>query len=191
VEVILLERVSHLGIMGQVVSVKTGYARNYLLPLKKALRATPENVEFFQSQKAVLEADNIKKKDEAAEAGQRMADLVVVLVRQASESGHLYGSVSARDVSEAVTEKGFKVGRQQINLGKPVKELGMHPAHVILHPEVSVPILLNIAQSEEEAEKQLQNMKRAQKGKEEAPSEKPAEKEEKIQKSDVDSEETL
>lgn len=166
-EVILLERIHKLGIMGQVVRVKPGYARNFLLRQKKALRATAENIEFFQAQKSTLEADNLHRKQEATDVASRMENLVISLIRQASESGHLYGSVNARDVAEALLEKGFKIQRHQVSLGKPVKELGVHPAYVVLHPEVTVTVMLNIAQSNEEAQKQQQSLEKAQKKTEE------------------------
>jgi large subunit ribosomal protein L9 len=154
VELILLERVEKLGQMGQVVKVKPGFARNYLLPQKKALRATKENLAYFDTQRAQLEVNNLKRKGEAEEVGTKIEGLTVVLVRQAGESGQLYGSVSSRDISDAVTAAGFTVDRQQVVLERPIKTLGIHPLRVALHPEVSVAIRVNVAQSEEEARMQ-------------------------------------
>ena len=154
VELILLERVEKLGQMGQVVKVRPGFARNYLLPQKKALRATKENLAYFETQRAQLEASNLKRKGEAEEVGGKLEGLKVVLVRQAGESGQLYGSVSSRDISDAVTAAGFTVERQQIVLDRPIKTLGIHAVRVALHPEVAVGIRVNVAQSEEEAKMQ-------------------------------------
>jgi large subunit ribosomal protein L9 len=140
--------------MGQVVKVKPGFARNYLLPQKKALRATKENLAYFDTQRAQLEVNNLKRKGEAEEVGAKIEGLTVVLVRQAGESGQLYGSVSSRDISDAVTAAGFTVDRQQVVLDRPIKTLGIHPLRVALHPEVSVAIRVNVAQSEEEARMQ-------------------------------------
>lgn len=154
VELILLERVEKLGQMGQVVKVRPGYARNYLLPQKKALRATKENLTYFDAQRAQLEASNLKRKGEAEEVGGKLEGLSVVLVRQAGESGQLYGSVAARDISDAVTAAGFTVERRQIVLDRPIKTLGIHPLRVALHPEVAVGIRVNVAQSEEQARMQ-------------------------------------
>jgi len=154
VELILLERVEKLGQMGQVVKVRPGYARNYLLPQKKALRATKDNLAYFETQRAQLEASNLKRKGEAGEVGAKLEGLSVVLVRQAGESGQLYGSVSSRDIAEAVTAAGFTVERSQIVLDRPIKTLGIHAVRVALHPEVTVGIRANVAQSEEEARMQ-------------------------------------
>jgi large subunit ribosomal protein L9 len=154
VELILLERVEKLGQMGQVVNVRPGFARNYLLPQKKALRATKENLAYFDTQRAQLEASNLKRKGEAGEVGGKLEGTMVVLVRQAGESGQLYGSVSSRDISDAVTAAGFTVERRQIVLDRPIKTLGIHRVRVALHPEVAVGIRVNVAQSEEEAKMQ-------------------------------------
>ena len=151
VDVILLERVEKLGQMGQVVKVKPGYARNYLLPQKKAMRATKENLAYFDTQRAQLEANNLQRKSEAGEVGTKLEGLTVVLIRQAGESGQLYGSVMARDISDAVTAGGFTVDRQQIVLDRPIKTLGLHRVRVMLHPEVGVTVTANVAQSEEAA----------------------------------------
>ncbi|HZT89125.1 MAG TPA: 50S ribosomal protein L9 [Stellaceae bacterium] len=158
VELILLERVEKLGQMGQVVNVKPGYARNYLLPQKKALRATKENLAYFETQRAQLEANNLKRKSEAGEVAEKLEGLSVVLVRQAGESGQLYGSVSARDISDAVTKAGFTIERHQVVLDRPIKTLGLHPVRIVLHPEVSVSVTANVAQSEEEADMQARGI---------------------------------
>jgi large subunit ribosomal protein L9 len=158
VELILLERVEKLGQMGQRVNVKPGYARNYLLPQKKALRATKENLTYFESQRAQLEANNLQRKAEATEVGGKIEGVTVVIVRQAGESGQLYGSVSARDIAEAVTEAGFTIERRQVVLDRPIKNLGLHSVKVVLHPEVSVTVTANVAQSAEEAEMQARGI---------------------------------
>jgi large subunit ribosomal protein L9 len=154
VDLILLERVEKLGQMGQVVKVKPGYARNYLLPQKKAMRATRENLAYFETQRAQLEATNLQRKSEAGDVAGKMEDVTVVLIRQAGESGQLYGSVSARDIADSVTAAGYTVGKQQIVLDRPIKTLGLHPVRVMLHPEVSVGVTANVAQSEEGARMQ-------------------------------------
>src|SRR5436190_1843817 len=151
VELVLLERVEKLGQMGQVVNVRPGFARNYLLPQKKALRATKENLTYFESQRAQLEANNLQRKSEATEIGTTLEGLSVVIVRQAGESGQLYGSVSARDLADAVTEAGFTIEKRQVVLERPIKSLGMHSVRIVLHPEVFVTITANVAQSAEEA----------------------------------------
>ena len=158
VDVVLLERVENLGQMGQVVKVRPGYARNYLLPQKKALRATKDNLAYFEKQRAQLEVQNLKRKGEAEEVAKKIEGLTVVLVRQAGESGQLYGSVSSRDIADAVTAAGFTVGKSQIVLDKTLKTLGMHKLRVVLHPEVSVTVTANVAQSEDEAEMQAKGI---------------------------------
>jgi large subunit ribosomal protein L9 len=158
VDLILLERVDKLGQMGQIVKVKPGYARNYLLPQKKAMRATKENLAYFETQRAQLEANNLKRKGEAEEIAGKLEGLKVVLIRQAGESGQLYGSVGMRDISDAVTAAGFTVERRQIVLNRPIKTLGMHPVRVMLHPEVGVTVTANVAQSEEAAKLQETGM---------------------------------
>lgn len=150
-EVILLERVENLGHMGEVVKVKAGFARNFLLPRKKALRATKENMAFFEAQRVQLEANNLKRKEEAQHVAAKMDGLALVMVRQAGEAGHLYGSVSARDIADAITEQGFKVERSQVNLDQPLKMLGQKSIKISLHPEVSVLVSVTIARSMEEA----------------------------------------
>jgi large subunit ribosomal protein L9 len=157
-DVILLERVENLGQMGQVVKVRPGYARNFLLPQKKAMRATKENLVYFEKQRAQLEAQNLTRKSEAEHVAATLNGLKVVLIRQAGESGQLYGSVSARDLSDAVTAAGFTIARGQVVLEKPIKTLGLFPLKVVLHPEVSVQVTANIAQSAEEAEMQSQGI---------------------------------
>ena len=157
-DVILLERVENLGQMGQVVKVRPGFARNFLLPQKKALRATKENLAYFEKQRAQLEAQNLTRKKEAEQVAAKMEGLRVVIIRQAGESGQLYGSVSARDLSDAVTEAGFTIARGQVVLDKPIKTLGMFPLKVVLHPEVSVQVTANVAQSAEEAEMQAKGI---------------------------------
>jgi large subunit ribosomal protein L9 len=154
VDLILLERVDKLGQMGQIVKVKPGYARNYLLPQKKAMRATKENLAYFETQRAQLEANNLHRKSDASEVAAKAEGVSVVLIRQAGESGQLYGSVAARDISDAVTKAGFTVDKRQIVLDRPIKTLGLHRLRVMLHPEVSVTITVNVAQSEEGARMQ-------------------------------------
>ncbi len=155
-EVILLERVEKLGQMGQVVKVKPGYARNYLLPQKKALRATKDSLAQFEAQRAQLEALNLKRRQEAEQVGKKLDGLKVVIIRQAAETGLLYGSVNARDIAEAVTEAGFTISRSQVAIPQPIKTLGLHQVRVVLHPEVSVGVVVNAARSAEEAELQIQ-----------------------------------
>jgi large subunit ribosomal protein L9 len=154
IELILLERVEKLGQMGQLVKVRPGYARNYLLPQKKAMRATKDNLAYFETQRAQLEANNLARKADAEQVAKKLEGLSVVLIRQAGESGQLYGSVSSRDIADAVTEAGFTVDRQQIVLDRPIKTLGLHPVRAMLHPEVGVTVTANVAQSAEAAEMQ-------------------------------------
>jgi len=151
-DVILLERVAKLGQMGEVVSVKPGYARNFLLPQGKALRATEANKTVFENQKAQLEARNLETRKEAEALGETLGGQQFVIIRSASESGSLYGSVTTRDAADAATEAGFTVGRGQITLAQPIKELGLHDMDVVLHPEVTVVITVNVARSQDEAE---------------------------------------
>ncbi len=158
VELILLQRVEKLGQMGQLVKVRPGFARNYLLPQKKALRATKENLAYFESQRAQLEANNLQRKSEATEIGGKLEGLTVVIVRQAGESGQLYGSVSARDIADAVTEAGFTIEKRQVVLERPIKTLGLHPLKIVLHPEVSLTVTANVAQSAEEAQMQAKGI---------------------------------
>jgi len=151
-EVILLERVEKLGQMGDIVNVKPGFARNFLLPREKALRATAENKKRFETQRAQLETENLKQREEADAVATKMAGLSVVLIRQAGEAGHLYGSVNARDIAAAVTDAGFTVSRNQVNLEHPIKTLGLYTVSVSLHPEVSTTVTANVARSADEAQ---------------------------------------
>lgn len=153
-DVILLERVAKLGQMGEVVSVKEGYARNFLLPQKKALRANASNLAAFENQKVQLEAQNLETKAEAEKLGEKLAGQQFIIIRSASDSGALYGSVTIRDAAEVATAEGFTVDRKQVALTAPIKDLGIHTVNVNLHPEVQVEIELNVARSPEEAELQ-------------------------------------
>ena len=155
-QVILLERVEKLGIIGEVVSVKPGFARNYLLPQKKAIRATSENSARFESQRSQIEAANLERRKEAEQVAQRMVGLVITMIRQAGESGQLYGSVTARDIADAVSEAGFSVTRGQVRLDHAIKVSGLHPIRTVLHPEVDVTVTANIAKSQGEAKLQLE-----------------------------------
>lgn len=153
-EVILLERVENLGQMGDVVKVRAGFARNYLLPLKKALRANDDNKKVFEAQRADLEARNLERKKEAEAAAGKIDGASFVVIRQSSELGVLYGSVTTRDIADAATNSGVKLDRAQVRLDKPLKALGLFPVRVVLHPEVSMTISVNIARSADEAERQ-------------------------------------
>ena len=153
-EIILLERVENLGQMGDLVSVKPGYARNFLLPKGKALRATEENKKRFENERAQLEADNLSRKGEAEEMAKKMEGLSVSLIRAASEMGQLYGSASGRDIADLVNEAGFTISRNQVDLNTAIKTLGLFPVRVALHPEVSVEVTVNIARSADEAAEQ-------------------------------------
>jgi large subunit ribosomal protein L9 len=149
-----MERIESLGQMGDVVSVKNGYARNYLLPQGKAQRATAENLAAFAARRTELEARNLERRGEAEQVAKTMREVSFVVIRQAGESGQLYGSVAARDVIEGLDGAGFKVDRDQVVLTRPIKTLGLHPVQVNLHPEVSVEVIANVARSEAEAERQ-------------------------------------
>lgn len=153
-EVILLERVAKLGQMGETVKVRSGYARNFLLPRGKALRATEANKKHFEAQRAQLEARNLERRKEAEVVGEKLNGQSFILLRQSGETGVLYGSVSTRDLAEVMTEGGFTVDRNQIVLNAPIKTLGLHSVPVALHPEVEVTVTANIARSPEEAERQ-------------------------------------
>ena len=153
-QVILLQRIGRLGQMGDVVNVKDGYARNFLLPQKKALRATDANRQVFEGKRAQLEAINLEHKKEAEGVSTKLDAKSFVLIRAAGDTGQLYGSVSTRDIAESVTAGGFTVNRNQIILDKPIKTLGVHALKVQLHPEVVVGVSLNIARSQDEADKQ-------------------------------------
>ncbi len=153
-QVILMERVAKLGQMGDVVDVKPGYARNFLLPQGKALTASKENVASFEAQKAQLEARNLETKKEAEDLASRLDGEQFIVIRSASDGGNLYGSVTPRDAADVATEAGFTVDRKQVVIRAPIKELGLHIVDVVLHPEVSAEIALNVARSQEEAELQ-------------------------------------
>ena len=153
-QIILLERIGRLGQMGDVVNVKNGYARNFLLPQKKALRATPENLARFEKDRSQLEARDLELKKEAEAVAAKLTGKTFLAIRQAGDTGQLYGSVTPRDIAELVTAGGFTVDRRQIVLDKPMKTLGLHPTRVALHPEVIVQVSLNVARSEDEAERQ-------------------------------------
>ncbi len=153
-EVVLLERIEKLGQMGDVVRVKDGYARNFLLPRKKALRATKTNLERFETERAQLEATNLERKTEAEAVGAKIDGESFVILRQAGEAGQLYGSVTTRDIASTVTEGGMTVTRNQIVLDTPIKAVGLHEVRIALHPEVSVTVTINVARTEDEAERQ-------------------------------------
>jgi large subunit ribosomal protein L9 len=152
-EVILLERVGKLGQMGETVRVKDGFARNFLLPKGKALRATSENKARFETMKVDLEARNLERKGEASQVGSKLDGHGIVVIRQASETGQLYGSVSTRDIAVMLSDAGFALDRTQIVLNAPIKTIGMHPVPVALHPEVEVTITVTVARSADEAER--------------------------------------
>ena len=153
-KVILLERVEGRGALGDVVTVKDGFARNYLLPRGKALRATAASMKVFEAQRAELEARNQRAREQAAKSGESLDGTTYILIRQAGESGQLYGSVSGRDVADIINDAGGKVERSMVVLDKPIKTLGLHEVKVKLHAEVTVTVTLNIARSEDEAERQ-------------------------------------
>ena len=157
-EVILLERVEKLGAIGDVVKVKNGFARNYLLPNKKALRANDANRKLFETNRARIEEENAAKRGDAETASKGVEGKSVKLIRQASNVGHLYGSVSARDIAEALEEVGAKVTKSQIVLDRPIKAIGVHEVKVALHPEVAVTVKVNVARSPEEADLQAQGI---------------------------------
>ena len=150
-QVILLERVEKLGQMGDVVTVKPGFARNFLLPKNKALRATKDNLAYFDTRKAQFETVNIERRGEAEAIGKKMDGVKIVVIRQAGDSGQLYGSVSARDIGEALAEKGFTTERSQIAIDRPIKALGLTDVRIRLHPEVTISIVVNVARSPDEA----------------------------------------
>ena len=157
-DVILLERVEKLGAIGDVVKVKDGFARNFLLPNKKALRANEANRKVFEANRARIESDNANRRGEAEKDAQSFKDASVTLIRQASNTGQLYGSVAARDLVEALEADGHKVAKNQIVLDKPIKSIGVYTVKVALHPEVSVSVKVNVARSPEEAEMQAQGV---------------------------------
>jgi large subunit ribosomal protein L9 len=150
-DVILLERIEKLGNLGEVVKVKAGFARNYLLPEKKALRATPANIAYFESQKSTIEETNRQRRAAAGDGAGALEGQSFVLLRQAAETGQLYGSVSARDIAQAIKERGMAVERKHVMLDHPIKAVGLYEARIMPHPEVSVTVRINVARSEEEA----------------------------------------
>jgi len=154
-EVILLERIERLGQIGDVVRVKPGFARNYLLPQKKALRATKGNLEVFEAQRADLEARNAERRSEAETAAKKVEGVNLTVIRQAGDSGQLYGSVSARDIADGLAADGHEVARSQVAIDRPIKTLGLFPVRLVLHPEVQVEVTVNVARSQDEAEAQL------------------------------------
>lgn len=153
-DVILLERIPKLGQMGDVVKVKDGYARNFLLPQQKALRATEDNRKSFEARRSTLEAQNLELKSEAEGVAEKLGGETFVAIRQAGDTGQLYGSVTSRDIAELASSQGFSIDRRQAELTGPIKTLGLHPVKVTLHPEVIVDITVNVARSEDEAERQ-------------------------------------
>jgi large subunit ribosomal protein L9 len=153
-QVILLERVEKLGQMGDEVRVKDGFARNFLLPKKKALRATKANREYFLTQKSQLEARNLERKGEAEQVAKKLDGKTFVLLRQAGDRGQLYGSVSPRDIADVIGAGGFSLSRTQVPLDHAIKSIGLHPVSVVLHPEVRVSVTINVARTEDEAERQ-------------------------------------
>jgi large subunit ribosomal protein L9 len=153
-KVILLERVERLGALGEVVSVKDGFARNFLLPRSKALRANAANMKVFDDMRADIEARNAEAREAAAKAGKRLDESTYVMIRQAGETGQLYGSVSGRDVAEAINAEGGRIDRAMVVLDRPIKTLGVHQVKMRLHPEVSITVSINIARSADEAERQ-------------------------------------
>ena len=154
IDVILMQRVEKLGQMGEVVKVRPGYARNFLLPHGKAIRASKDNLARFEQDRARLEAQNLKRREEAERVAERVHGLSVTIIRSAGEAGGLYGSVTARDVAVACTEGGLSIARQQVLLEQPIKTVGLTTVRVELHPEVQVPVTVNVARSPEEAERQ-------------------------------------
>ncbi|PCH81240.1 MAG: 50S ribosomal protein L9 [Hyphomicrobiales bacterium] len=153
-QVILLERVAKLGQMGETVRVRDGYGRNFLLPSGKALRATKENLKRFEAERAQLETRNLEMKSEAESASEKIDGVKLIVIRQASETGQLYGSVTPRDISTALTENGYSVDRKQVVLTNAIKVIGLHEVSIVLHPEVSATVTLNVARSEDEATRQ-------------------------------------
>ncbi|MCR9220833.1 MAG: 50S ribosomal protein L9 [Alphaproteobacteria bacterium] len=162
VQVILLERIEKLGQMGDVVAVKPGFARNFLLPQGKAVRASESNMKQFEAKRAQLEAENLERKKDAERVAEDLDGLSVVIIRAASDTGQLYGSVNARDIAQAITEAGVTIARTQVMMEKPVKTLGVFDFRVKLHPEVIVDVQINVAQSQEEAEAQAERVARGE-----------------------------
>ena len=149
-QVILLERVEKLGFIGDVVDVKLGFARNFLLPKKKALRATEANLEYFKSKKAEIEANNLKLKNDAEKAAAKMSDVSIILTRQASDSGFLFGSVRPSDIVEELSEQGYKISKGQVRIPAPIKAIGTYQVGIVLHPEVSVNITVRVMTAQEQ-----------------------------------------
>ncbi|WP_144752029.1 MULTISPECIES: 50S ribosomal protein L9 [Bartonella] len=155
-DIILLERIPRLGQMGDIVSVKDGYARNFLLPQGKALRANDANKKYFEIQRAQLEARNLERKSEAQKIAEKLDGQSFIAVRSAGETGQLYGSVSTRDIAEIITDEGFSIGRNQIELNHPIKMIGLHTITLSLHPEVQISVIINVARSTSEAQRQAE-----------------------------------
>ncbi|WP_375681179.1 50S ribosomal protein L9 [Bartonella sp. AP60NXGY] len=155
-DIILLERIPRLGQMGDIVSVKDGYARNFLLPQGKALRANEANKKHFEIQRAQLEARNLERKSEAQKIAEKLDRQSFIVVRSAGETGQLYGSVSTRDIAEIITDEGFSIGRNQIELNHPIKMIGLHTITLSLHPEVQISVIINVARSTSEAQRQAE-----------------------------------
>lgn len=153
-EVVLLERIERLGQMGDVVRVKDGYARNFLLPQKKALRANKSNLERFETQRAQLEATNLERRSEAESVSEKVDGESFIILRQAGEAGQLYGSVTTRDIAKLVSDGGMSITRNQVILDTPIKSVGLHDVRVALHPEVTISVIINVARTEDEAERQ-------------------------------------
>lgn len=167
-EIILLEKIERLGQMGDIVNVKNGYARNYLLPQKKALRKTKDNLAMFEAKRKEYEAYNLKLKTEAEAMAEKMNNLSVVIIRQAAETGQLYGSVTMRDICEAIHDSGFKIERQQIVMGQPFKNIGIFDVRISLHPDVSQTVRVNIARSADDAKRSFKKAQEKEAKKEEA-----------------------
>ncbi|WP_317993040.1 50S ribosomal protein L9 [Bartonella gliris] len=155
-DIILLERIPRLGQMGDIVSVKDGYARNFLLPQGKALRANEANKKHFEIQRAQLEARNLERKSEAQKIAEKLDGQSFIVVRSAGETGQLYGSVSTRDIAEIITNEGFSIGRNQVELNHPIKTIGLHTITLSLHPEVQISVIVNVARSASEAQRQAE-----------------------------------
>ncbi|OPB35473.1 50S ribosomal protein L9 [Bartonella taylorii] len=155
-DIILLERIPRLGQMGDIVSVKDGYARNFLLPQGKALRANEANKKYFEIQRTQLEARNLERKSEAQKIAEKLDNKSFIAIRSAGETGQLYGSVSTRDISEIITVEGFSIGRNQVELNHPIKTIGLHTITLTLHPEVQVSVIINVARSANEAQRQAE-----------------------------------
>lgn len=154
-EIILLQRIARVGQMGDIVRVRDGYARNFLLPTGRALRATAENKKRFENERTQLEARNLERRQDAERVAEKLDGQTFLMIRPAGETGQLYGSVSTRDIAAAVTEAGFTVMRQQVSINVPIKTIGLHQVPIVLHPEVEVTVTVNVARSAEEGERQV------------------------------------